>query len=216
MILAQGRLAASRVASHLVRRFNPRVQRERVQRVTVLAVTGLGVGLASSGGSGRRFDARLFRAMNVERGQLADRLLSGVTELGSIFGSAGAAAALSVVGHRRVATRGFAAAGTTWVLGQVLKKVFRRARPYDESPGVTRLLIGRPRGTSWPSSHPAVLLAFLTVVGRELRLAPPFRMALSAVAATVGVSRVYLGVHYPSDVAGGLLLGRAVGLALAR
>ena len=95
-----------------------------------------------------------------------------------------------------------------------MKGVFRRPRPYDTfGPGGSRLLIGKPRGTSWPSSHPAVLLAFLTVAGRELDLGPAVRAASLGLAGAVGLSRVALGVHFPSDVAGGLLMGRAVGLA---
>jgi len=100
-----------------------------------------------------------------------------------------------------------------WTLGQVLKKAFLRPRPYHAHPETARVMTIRPRGTSWPSSHPAVLLAFVTVAARELGLSPAARAGLAGVAATVGLSRTYLGVHYPSDVAGGLLLGRAVGLA---
>ena len=74
-------------------------------------------------------------------------------------------------------------------------------------------MIGRPSGTSWPSSHPAVLLAFLTVAGPELGLTSAQRRALVGLCCLVGLSRVYLGVHYPSDVVAGLLLGRAAGLA---
>jgi len=74
-------------------------------------------------------------------------------------------------------------------------------------------LIARPQGTSWPSSHPAVVTTFVTVAARDLGLPLPVRVALAGVALSVGASRTYLGVHYPSDVAGGLLLGRAVGIA---
>ncbi len=51
---------------------------------------------------------------------------------------------------------------------------------------------------------------FATVAARDLSLRGPFRVALGVLAGTIGLSRVYLGVHYPSDVVGGLLLGRAV------
>ena len=140
--------------------------------------------------------------------------MKGVTELGSIWASVGAAAVLALGGRRRVAGPALAAAAVTWALGQALKRVWKRPRPYDafDGDGTSRLLIGKPRGASWPSSHPAVLTAFLTVAERELGPGPPSRIALVALAGAAGASRVVLGVHYPSDVASGLLLGRAVGL----
>ena len=63
---------------------------------------------------------------------------------------------------------------------------------------------------SWPSSHPAVLTTFSRVAARELGVGVAGRGLLSALDVAVAASRVYLGVHYPSDVASGVLIGRAV------
>jgi membrane-associated phospholipid phosphatase len=176
----------------------------------VLAGAAVAIGVWSSTPNGRRKDDAAFRRINVGRGPAVDRGYAGVTELGSWWAAGAAAATLAATGHRRAAARGLAGASVTWLLGQGLKRVFLRPRPYEADPGGTRLLIGRPHGTSWPSSHPAVLVTFLGIVERELDLGAPARAAFGALANAVGASRVYLGVHYPSDVAGGILLGRAV------
>jgi len=178
-----------------------------------LGGAALAVGAWSSAGPGRERDLEAFREGNRARGPAADRLLRGVTELGSIWASVGAAAALAAGGHRRAAARGLAAASVTWVAGQGLKRLVGRPRPYDAGLEGMHLRIERPNGTSWPSSHPAVLHSFLTVTSRDLEVGPVAGAALDALATAVGVSRVYVGVHFPSDVAGGILLGKAVAAA---
>ncbi len=85
-----------------------------------------------------------------------------------------------------------------------------RPRPYEADGDGTRLLVGPPHGSSWPSSHPAVLSTFTAVAARDLGLGGVARTGLSALDLSVAASRVYVGVHYPSDVVSGLLLGRAV------
>lgn len=177
-----------------------------------LALGGAAVALGawSSTDDGRERDAKAFRRVNGANGAGADRFYAAITELGSWWAAGAAAGALAVTGHRRAAAKALAAASITWGAGQGLKKVFLRPRPYDADPDGTRLMIGKPHGTSWPSSHPAVLVSFLTVAGRELDLPGTARGVLGALGNAVGVSRIYLGVHYPSDVTGGILLGRAV------
>jgi undecaprenyl-diphosphatase len=189
------------------------LDRRRIDRAATLTAAALAVELLSSSERGTRIDRRLFHAVNRGGGTVIDRLFAGVTELGSITASAGAAGVLTASGRRRAALSGIGAAGAMWLVGQGLKRAYLRVRPYDALPDVVRLLIGRPTGTSWPSAHPATLLAFLTVTGEELGLSRAERAAVAALAGLVAVSRVYLGVHYPSDVVAGLLLGRAVGLA---
>lgn len=177
-----------------------------------LALTGaaLAVGVAASGGRGEVLDRRAFRVGNAARGPALDRALRGTTELGSIWASAAAAGVLALAGRRRTAGRAIAAAGVAWLAGQGMKGVLRRPRPYEADPAGTRRLIEPPAGASWPSSHPAVLLSFAAVAARELGAGRAGRLAMDALAATVAASRTYVGVHYPADVAGGLLLGRAV------
>ncbi|MGH2765698.1 MAG: phosphatase PAP2 family protein [Actinomycetota bacterium] len=186
------------------------------ERALVLAGGALVVALATIRGRGRTLDERLFGWANGRLHHPAlDTLFRDVTEMGSLWASAAAAGAMAAGGRRREATDALGAATAMWALGQGLKRAFRRLRPYEsERPG--RLVIGRPRGASWPSSHPATLLAFVSVAGRDLGLSRGSRRALTGLAGVVGASRVYLGVHYPADVVGGLLLGRAVAEAWSR
>ena len=155
-------------------------------------------------------DQELFNAVNAGHGPDADRVFVNVTELGSMYAAGAAALSLVVVGRGRAGTKAFAAASATWILLQGLKKVVDRPRPVDAEDHGARQLIARPNGMSWPSSHPAVLTTFTRVASRELGSGSLVRGALTALDATVATSRVYLGVHYPSDVISGLLIGRAV------
>ena len=188
--------------------------RGRLLHAAALGAAAFAVGALSSSERGRELDSELFDAVNASGGSAMEAFTRGVTELGSLYAVGAAAAALASAGRRREAGRALAASGATWLAAQGLKKAFGRPRPYHaREEGEVRRMIAPPLGSSWPSGHPAVLLAFLTVAGRELGLRRASRAALLGIAGAVGVSRTHLGVHYPSDVAGGLLLGRAVGVA---
>jgi membrane-associated phospholipid phosphatase len=155
-------------------------------------------------------DGEVFAAVNAGHGPEADRVFTTVTELGSMYAAGAAASTMFVLGHRRAAFRAMAAATSTWLLLQGMKRLVDRPRPLDADPHGTRQLIARPSGQSWPSSHPAVLTTFSRVASGELGVGRVGRAALGALDATVATSRVYLGVHYPSDVVSGLLIGRAI------
>jgi len=89
-----------------------------------------------------------------------------------------------------------------------LKELFGRARPFLELPDV-RVLVGRGGSPSFPSSHAANWFLGTAILWVYYRRTLWFMLPL---AAAVSYSRVYCGVHYPSDVVAGAVTGVAVGL----
>ena len=121
----------------------------------------------------------------------------------------GIAALLAIFGGakgRRTAIEGMVAIGVnSFVVNVPLKSAVRRKRPTDDVPEERRLV--KPESYSFPSGHTASAAAFSGVVGRAY---PKLWLPINALAAMVGFSRVYTGVHYPGDVLGGWIVGRGV------
>lgn len=101
-------------------------------------------------------------------------------------------------------------------LEYVLKNAVGRARPCSALEGV-RLITKCPRSFSMPSGHALSSFAFATPLfyltgnhaNRLMRLYPLLLASL------IAFSRVYLGVHYPSDIVAGGLLGALIGIVLS-
>jgi undecaprenyl-diphosphatase len=96
------------------------------------------------------------------------------------------------------------------VLDQLLKLLFHRPRP------ATFFGVAEPMGYSFPSGHALVSCAFFGALavfaaartGRRARRWLYYTAAAAPIAA-IGLSRVYLGMHYPTDVLGGWAAGAA-------
>jgi undecaprenyl-diphosphatase len=154
------------------------------------------------------FDAPVRAAVH----SLTTPALTGAMRTFTILGSAPCVVGLGAIlvwrlvkaGRRRAAIVLAIATAGAQVLNQVLKFVFQRARP--------EAFFGFPDPVtySFPSGHAITAASFCGVLAAIVAVREKRRAARAAVwcaavlaAAAIGLSRVYLGVHYPSDVVAG-------------
>lgn len=90
------------------------------------------------------------------------------------------------------------------ILGEViLKPIIGRPRPFVDSIDFT-LLIKEPTSFSFPSGHTTSSFGAATIIAQNIK---SYRVAAYILAAGIAFSRLYLYVHYPSDILAGYILG---------
>ncbi|WP_073492652.1 phosphatase PAP2 family protein [Actinacidiphila paucisporea] len=132
----------------------------------------------------------------------AVRVLGRTGEHGAVWIAAGAAGALGDSERRRAWVRATAVVAAAHVASMGIKRLVRRPRP--RIPGAAPLVRTAGRH-SFPSSHATSSAAAVVAFGALL----PGAATVPVLAAAICVSRLVAGVHYPSDVACGALLGAA-------
>ncbi len=90
---------------------------------------------------------------------------------------------------------------TVFILTQIIKLFIMRPRPFTVVDNLN--VLTSVNDASFPSGHTATATAISYILARNYG----HRIILGILVLLVGISRLYLGVHYPSDVLGGFIIG---------
>jgi len=125
---------------------------------------------------------------------------------GAIFLSIATIALLVLIKNKKIGLSIFSNIVIITILNQLLKRILRRPRP-------TEFRIVEETGYSFPSGYSMVSMAFygylIYLIYRYIKnkyIKWSLIVLLSILICLIGISRIYLGVHYTSDVLGGFLL----------
>ena len=152
----------------------------------------------------------------IPRTEVLDSFFLGLTRVAGSYGQLWlivAALLLIFKGTRKAGVSVLIAYLAVFLIGQLaLKNLFSRPRPcqIDEA---FALLVARPSSSSFPSTHSAWAFGTATAIFMQHR---KMGVAAYVVAALIGFSRLYMFLHFPTDVLFGMVLGIALGVLAHR
>ncbi|OEF97000.1 phosphatase PAP2 family protein [Desulfuribacillus alkaliarsenatis] len=153
------------------------------------------------------YDQRAFYLVNQHiRCRILDKLLPFVTRLGGATFTIALMLAMLLLSQDLIriwSIQGLISLGASHIVVHVIKKLYGRARPYDCLAGVT--LNANPlKDYSFPSGHTTAVFSIVTVFILHI---PFLAIFLLPLAILVALSRMYLGLHYPTDCIIGACIG---------
>lgn len=146
------------------------------------------------------------------RNPICDPIFTGITHLGDggIFWIILTVVLLCFKKTRRAGVYSACALiGSLIVNNMILKNLVNRTRPYEVVEGL-RCMVGLAHDASFPSGHTGASFASSVAMSRQL----PRKWAVFflVLAGLIAFSRLYVGIHYPTDVLGGLCTGIGIGV----
>ena len=152
----------------------------------------------------------------IPRTQLLDTVFLIVSKIAGSYGQLWIAVGLVLLIPRKTRMTGIAVLISyvgVLVFGQlILKNIFARQRPCQIDQAFA-MIVDRPTSSSFPSTHSAWAFAAATAIFVKYRKAG---IAAFAAAALIALSRMYMFLHYPTDVLCGIVLGILLGFAADR
>jgi membrane-associated phospholipid phosphatase len=175
-----------------------------------MAATALGIASWSIGVAHKGVPA-WDRELLVRINHLPDALalvVWGPMQAGALAAPLGTAGVLVIRGDRRRAVRVAVTGVSAWMAAKAVKRLVGRGRP-SEFVEDTRIRMGSAdHGLGFPSGHAAVAVTLVTsVLGGRSTEHRGGRLAGAGLAGLVGISRIYVGAHFPLDVIGGWAIG---------
>lgn len=183
------------------------MRRHRLARWATAPSRPFGQALQAVGRADQRILLSLRTRGHSERLDRVVGALGSFGEMGIGWAGLGIGGALVQPDRRQLWLRAATAAPVAILANYSVKLTIGRQRPLiDDHPPLGRA----PSKLSFPSAHSTSAVAAATVLGR---VAPGARPAFYGLAGAICLGRPYLGMHYPSDVLAGALLGAVIGRA---
>ena len=188
----------------------------RLQAQPILASMTVGFSLLTLSllwSTGQRMDAWTFLFFNVRgrRPLWLDRLMWSFTQIGNGMVATALALVLYFAGDRLLAYELILGTLTLWLVVELVKLLVRRRRPFIRL-SQARIVGRRAGGRSFPSGHTSQAFFMATLVAGYFHAGVWAVCLLYASALLVGITRLYVGAHYPRDMLAGAILGSAWGL----
>jgi membrane-associated phospholipid phosphatase len=162
--------------------------------------------------TGQRLDTQVFMLFNLRRyPRQLDKLMWLATQLGNMVTAFMVAFLYYLLNYHRLALEIMLGTLTLWLLVEIIKALSDRDRPYLKIEN-TRVIGWREKGDSFPSGHTSQIFFLMSLLIYRFDLGIGAALILFAVASLVGFTRIYIGAHYPRDVAAGVVLGSIWGI----
>lgn len=163
--------------------------------------------------AGQRMDVWAFLFFNLRgpRPVWLDRTMLGFTQIGSGIAAMAIGLILFLAGDRLVAYELILGTITLWIVVELVKALVQRSRPIFRVTQA-RIVGYQDGGRSFPSGHTSQAFFMATLLAPYFQASTWVVFLLYAIALVVGITRMYVGAHYPRDVLAGAILGTAWGL----
>lgn len=160
--------------------------------------------------TGQSIDVWVFMYFNMrgKRAPWLDWLMLGYTQIGSGIFAMGIAVILFFGVNHLLAYKFTFGALMLWLVVELMKVLINRTRPYIKLNSI-RIIGSRASGYSFPSGHTSQSFFIATLVPYYFHVGVVAILVLYVMALLVGITRIYVGMHYPRDVLGGAILGTA-------
>lgn len=163
--------------------------------------------------TGQRIDVWVFMYLNMRghRAPWIDWIMLVFTQIGSGGFALAVAIILYLRGKELLAYEFILGTLTLWAVVELMKVLIRRNRPYIKLNNI-RIIGSRASGRSFPSGHTSQSFLMATILINYYHIGILKGLIFYTIALLVGITRVYVGMHYPRDVLAGAILGTTWGL----
>ncbi len=187
------------------------LQSNKILAIMLLVFSLLAISLVWT--AGQKVDTWAFLIFNLwgSRPIWLDRMMLGFTQIGSGIAALGIGIVLFLTSNRLLAYEFMLGTLTLWLVVEFLKLLVHRSRPIFRLTQ-TRTIGNRAIGRSFPSGHTSQAFFMATLIAQHFHPNIWIVFVLYTVALLVGITRMYVGAHYPRDVLAGAILGSAWGL----